>query len=302
MKITEIEAGVYLIDAPYHGRLGILGTYVVIGAPNFVVDPGPTESIPGVIEGLKQLGIEKNSELLVGSTHIHLDHTGGVWKILETFQNAKVHVHPRGAKHLADPSILEASARQFFGSRVDDYGEIRGAPADRIIESKDDEKLSTGCCQVEIIWTPGHSSHHQCYFLAKEGVLIAGDAAGFYSPLSGTVMPTTPPPFNPEKAVESLDRLISLSPKIVCYSHFGFSHRGIEKLKLYKKQVILWSRIVEEGLEKEENIEDIYAKIKLEDPMTKRWIEPSDRREAASLFNLQGFIEYFKWKKTKNLS
>ncbi|MGQ9680311.1 MAG: MBL fold metallo-hydrolase [Candidatus Bathyarchaeia archaeon] len=300
MKITEIQTGVYLIDAPYHDRLGVLGTYVVVGLPTLIVDPGSTESIPGVIEGMNALGIQKRDELLFGATHIHLDHTGGVWKILEEFQNSKAHVHPRGAKHLADPSALESSAREFFGSRVDDYGEIKGVPADKIIESKDGERLSIRGLQVEVIWTPGHASHHQCYFLPGEKTLIAGDAAGLYSQLLDIVMPTTPPPFNPEKAVESLERLISLKPKIVCYSHFGFSGNGVELLKRYKEQIMLWSRMVEDGLKRGESIQKIHEKIKLEDPMTKGWIESSDRQETASLFNLRGFIEYFNWKKTRN--
>ena len=53
-------------------------------------------------------------------THIHLDHAGGVGDIAEMFPAAEVVVHELGARHLADPSRLMASARMVYGDELDD--------------------------------------------------------------------------------------------------------------------------------------------------------------------------------------
>ena len=300
MTIVHVGGRVYMIDAEYHGRNGVLGTYVVKGDRSMVIDPGPTASIPGVVEGLEELGIRHGDLAYVAATHIHLDHTGGAWKLLELFPEARLHVHPRGSQHIADPRQLESAARQFFGDRVDDYGEIRGVPPNKITESSDGEWIDLGGARVRVIWTPGHSTHHQSYCLTEEGVTILGDAGGFYSASPEVIMPTSHPPFNPVKAVESLDRLIALAPDVVCYSHFGFAGGGVEKLRMHRSQILLWCRIVEDGLNEGLEPEEMFKRVRSEDPMARRLGDFSRGREMASLSNIAGFIEYFRWlKKSK---
>jgi hydroxyacylglutathione hydrolase len=289
-----------MIDAEYHGLRGVLSTYVIIGGRSMVIDPGPTASTQGVIRGLKQLGLEDDSITHVAPTHIHLDHAGGSWSILEQFRRAKLYVHPRGAKHMVDPEQLEAASRQLFGERVDGYGEIKGIPAEKVMNSKDGQVIELDGVEVHVIWTPGHASHHQCYYIPDEEVVVLGDAGGFYNEKSNTIMPTTPPPFNPSKAVQSLEKLISLEPKIVCYGHFGFAEWGVEKLNAHMEQILLWSNIIEEGIKKHLSHEQLYAHIRREDYMAKKAGEfNSNRRERSSYVNIDGFIEYFKWKKER---
>ncbi len=302
MTVTHVKGSVYMIDAVYHGVSGVLGTYVVKGERALVIDPGPTASNPAVTEGLKQLGVDAETVAYIALTHIHLDHAGGSWRLLEQFPKAELYVHPRGSNHMVDPSQLEAAARDLFGDRVEGYGEIRGVPAGRLRESKDGDVLDLGEVSIQVVWTPGHASHHQSYYVSEDRVAILGDAGGFYLPESGAIMPTTPPPFNPPKAVESLDRLIALDPDVVCYGHFGFAGDGVGKLESHKWQILLWSRIVEECMEEGLELEEIYQRIISEDPMAKKAGEFSaERRERSSLINLIGFVEYFKWVKKKQL-
>jgi len=296
MPGVHVKGSVHMIDAMYQGVRGVLSTYVVKGDRVLVIDPGPSASIPGVVESLEQLGVDGNSVAYLAPTHIHLDHAGGSWRMLELFPEAKLYVHPRGAQHMIDPSRLEKAARQLFGAGVDGYGEIKGIPADRVVESRDGEVLDLGVVMVQVFWTPGHASHHQSYYMPEDGVAVLGDAGGFYSSESGTIMPTTPPPFNPPKAIESLERLISLEPEVVCYGHFGFAYDGVEKLETHKRQILLWSRVVEESLAEGLGLEEIYERIRAEDPMAKRAGRFSaEWRERSSHVNLIGFVEYFKW-------
>ena len=44
MGTRAVSEHVHLIDASYHGKSGVLGTYLVKGERSMVVDPGPTVS------------------------------------------------------------------------------------------------------------------------------------------------------------------------------------------------------------------------------------------------------------------
>ncbi len=292
MPITQIDESLRMIDAEYHGQHGILSTYLIKAKQSMIIDPGPTASSPSIQNKLRKLGIKELT--IIAATHIHLDHAGGAWKLLDHYPNAKMYVHPRGAQHMIDPTQLAAAAKQLFGDKVDSYGEIRGIQAERIVGSKDGELLDLNGAQVQVVWTPGHASHHQCYFLPNEKTVILGDAGGRYSAEYQAIMPTTPPPFNPVKATESLDKLIALKPEVVCYGHFGFTDRGVEKLEKHRDQLQLWSKIVEKGLEEGASTEEIYEDIKAKDPLAQRMDNQSGGRQSAFI-SLRGFTEYFRW-------
>ena len=300
MLTEPVNGNVYIIDAPFHGESGVLGTYVVKGETPLVVDPGPTVSIPYVVRGLEALGVDSWSLKRVALTHIHLDHACGSWKLLERYPYASLYVHPRGSGHMIDPSRLEEAARSLFGGAVNSYGEIRGVPSGKVVESWDGEVLDLGGATVNVLWTPGHSAHHQSFFVPEDEVIIVGDAGGFYTSDTGVIMPTTPPPFNLASAVDSLDKLIALGPRYICYGHFGFSEGAIEKLEAHKRQIILWSRIVGEGLEEGLGLREIYETIRTEDPMAEKDGEFSeDMKERSSFINLQGFVKYNEWIKER---
>jgi len=300
MLTEPVNGNVYIIDAPFHGESGVLGTYVVKGETPLVVDPGPTVSIPHVVRGLEALGVDSGSLQHFALTHIHLDHACGSWKLLERYPYANLYVHPRGSGHMIDPSKLEEAARSLFGRAVNSYGEIRGVPSGKVVESRDDEVLDLGGATVNVLWTPGHSTHHQSFFVPEDEVIIIGDAGGFYMSDTGVIMPTTPPPFNPASAVDSLDKLIALGPRYICYGHFGFSEGAVEKLEAHKCQIILWSRIVGEGLEEGLGLREIYEMIRAEDPIAEKDGEFSeDIEERSSFINLQGFVKYHEWIKQR---
>jgi glyoxylase-like metal-dependent hydrolase (beta-lactamase superfamily II) len=199
---------------------------------------------------------------------------------------------------MVDPSRLEAGARGLFGDAVSNYGEIRGVPEEKVTESKDSDEIDLNGVTVKVIWTPGHSSHHQCLYVPEDGTLILGDAGGHYDPVYDNVMPTTPPPFNPVKAVESIDRLVSLKPEILCYGHFGFIDNAVQRLEAHKYQIQLWSRIVEDGLKDQLVAEDIYEIIMVEDPQVSMESMISENVERSPSVSLMGFIRYHEWKNT----
>jgi glyoxylase-like metal-dependent hydrolase (beta-lactamase superfamily II) len=295
---TRVEGPVYMIDPDFHGRKGVLSSYVVEGLESVIIDPGPTSMSPGVIKGLRELQVDALK--YVALTHIHLDHAGGSWKILEEYPGSSIYVHPKGSEHMINPNRLREAARRLLGDIVDLYGEIRGVPLERVIESRDNDKMNISGNPLDVIWTPGHSSHSQSYFQSDNGVLILGDAGGRYFMEEDIILPTSPPPFNPVKAVESLEKLIQLKPEIVCYSHFGYADSGVERLKTYKRQIKIWSNLAEDSLTYGLNLRETLQRLRAADPMVDKALIKEVETEKEILYHLKGFIEYIKWMKKRD--
>jgi glyoxylase-like metal-dependent hydrolase (beta-lactamase superfamily II) len=165
----------------------------------------------------------------------------------------------------------------------------------KITESEDGMTLDLGGLTLKVIWTPGHASHDQSFFEPDNRILILGDSGGTYSQRLGAILPASPPPFNPQKAVDSLDRLIELRPEIVCYSHFGYAYDAVKKLKLYREQLRLWDEVVTKAVNEGRNIAEIYEQLKEEDPMLRLTLEAERSDSSVFYSSIVGFVEYAKW-------
>jgi glyoxylase-like metal-dependent hydrolase (beta-lactamase superfamily II) len=157
-------------------------------------------------------------------THIHLDHAGGVGDIAGMFPRAEIVVHERGARHLADPSRLMASARQVYGDALDTlFGELAPTPSERIraVEERGSIDLGGGR-SLDSHYSPGHAKHHVGLIDSASGDLYVGDAAGVFVPETGDMRPASPPPdFDLPVALESLRLFAALAPARLLFSHYG---------------------------------------------------------------------------------
>jgi glyoxylase-like metal-dependent hydrolase (beta-lactamase superfamily II) len=294
MLTQQILGPVYLIDSPYWGSQGVLGTYVVKGEEPMLIDPGPTSQVSGALEGLRELGIRQLR--YVGLTHIHLDHGGGAWKVIEVHPEADVYAHPKAVEHLVDPSRLAASAKQFFGPAYERYGEVRGLNPMKIQESQDGEVLDLQGATLKVIWTPGHASHGQSFWESDYRIIILGDCGGSFSKRSGSIFPITPPPFNLERALETLDKLIALRPEIICYSHFGYSYDAVKKLVFYRGELQTWGEVVGRGVKEGLDLNGIWELLKEQDPLLRLSLDEDGNRRMTAIPNIIGLVEYTKWK------
>lgn len=69
---------------------------------------------------------------------------------------------------------------------------------------------------IEILATPGHTRDHQSYYLRKEKILIAGEAAGLlYNPN----IVTTEFVSDYDDFLSSLQRLAALPMEVFCQGH-----------------------------------------------------------------------------------
>jgi glyoxylase-like metal-dependent hydrolase (beta-lactamase superfamily II) len=271
MHTKEVGENVFLIDLETGGFKNLIASYVLKGRKTIIVETGPSSSVSNVLSGLKELSIRVEDVAYVAVSHVHIDHAGGAGALLRFLPKAKVIVHSRGAPHLVNPEKLWLQSKEVLGHLAEVYGVPESVPDDRIIIAADEATFDVGNdMKLKAVETLGHASHHLSYYdFLNEGV-FPGDAAGFYLSEFDAVVPTSPPPFHPNSALTSLDKLISLKPRALCYTHFGRASDAVKRLKNYSLQIRLWANIAEEGVRNKLSPDAIRERILAEDEIMRR--------------------------------
>ena len=221
---TDLGGDVTMIDTRMGGYAGITASYLIRSSKPCLVETGAALAAPLVVDQLASLGVAAEDLGTIVVTHIHLDHAGGVGDLATAFPNAQVVVQARGARHLADPSRLVASAQRVFGPDMDRlFGILLPTPADRLVAIEDAGDIDLGDGRrLRAFHNPGHASHHLGLVDTHTGDLYTGDAAGVYIPETADVRPATPPPdFDLDLALSSLDAMRAAGSTRLLFSHFG---------------------------------------------------------------------------------
>ncbi|MDQ0351429.1 glyoxylase-like metal-dependent hydrolase (beta-lactamase superfamily II) [Alkalibacillus filiformis] len=229
-KPIDLNNGISLIDIYDLGLPKRTGSYVIHDEELTVVETSASPSVPYLLEGLKQLGLKPEDIRHIIVTHIHLDHAGGVGLFLESCPNATVHVHPRGKRHLADPSKLIQGARAVYGEKFDKlFDPIVPVPEERLQEHEDGSQLTLKDRELTFYDSPGHAKHHFSIHESKSNSIFTGDTIGVYYPDllefdEELVLPSTSPnQFDPEAMLDSLSRIERLEVDAINFGHFGQS-------------------------------------------------------------------------------
>jgi glyoxylase-like metal-dependent hydrolase (beta-lactamase superfamily II) len=208
------------IDVRHLGRERVICCWEVDGV---LVDPGPESAVETLLEAL---GGEAPRALAL--THIHFDHAGAAGALVRRFPGLEVYVHSRGARHLADPGRLVASATRLYGEEGmrELWGEVVPVPTGSLRALEGGETVLGGW-RVE--YTPGHASHHVCYLHEPSGWAFTGDVAGVHMPGVGAVVAPTPPPDIDLEAWErSLQVVSGWDPVALGLTHFGAVEEDVQ--------------------------------------------------------------------------
>ena len=289
-----------MVELDTGGFKNLICSYVIKGKKPFLVESGPRNSIPNLLYGLKELDVNLEDVEYVAVTHIHLDHSGGAGTLLKALPNAKVIVHPRGIPHLVDPERLWFSSQKVLGFVSEIFGKPEPVPKERLIPVTEGTFDLGKEAKLTVSETVGHASHNLSFQESFNGGIFPGDAAGTYLPEFDVVVPTTPPPFYLDAALSSLDKLISLKPTVLYFSHFGKANYAVECLKDYKEQLKLWADIAEQGVMKNQSFEEIRDRILAEDIVMGQVLDFMRSHQIYSKTVLEncvrGFFEYAKQK------
>jgi len=221
--------GISIIDTGYlHTQTAAAYLLEEQGRAAFI-DTGTNYSVTHLLATLAQKNIAVSQVDYVILTHIHLDHAGGAGQLMQALPNAQLVVHPRGMRHMVDPSRLVEGVTAVYGqARFQSlYGDILGVDMARIIQATDQTVLDLAGRELLCLDTPGHAQHHICIWDAQSQSMFAGDTFGvsypeFHRDGCSFIFPTTTPvQFDPGALHASIKRLLSYAPQQIYLTHYG---------------------------------------------------------------------------------
>jgi glyoxylase-like metal-dependent hydrolase (beta-lactamase superfamily II) len=221
--------GIHTIDTGFV-RPRFDAAYLIVedGRAAFV-DCGTNHAVPRMLDALGAAGLAAADVDWLILTHVHLDHAGGAGELIARLPNARLVVHPRGARHMIDPSKLWAGASAVYGEAVMEqtYGRLRPVPAARVVEAPDGHVVELAGRALRCLDTPGHAMHHLALHDARADACFSGDVFGlsyrdFDTAAGPFILPTTSPvQFDPPALHASIDRLLTLRPAAMYLTHYG---------------------------------------------------------------------------------
>jgi glyoxylase-like metal-dependent hydrolase (beta-lactamase superfamily II) len=231
----------------HFGQPRIIGSFLLeTNDGPALFDCGPTTSVAYLKAGLAERGLDLTEIRHLLLSHIHLDHAGAAGVLVREHPWLQVHVSRIGAPHIVNPSRLEASARRLYGSAFDGlWGELAPVPKENV------HVVGERVLGLECFPTPGHASHHVSY-LAEDGTLYAGDAAGVRIAPGAFVLPPCPPPeFDLELWLDSIGEIERRAPGRLAVIHFGAFDDVEAHLAALRETLASWTRRVEDGMDED---------------------------------------------------
>src|SRR6267378_3521066 len=215
-----------------------------------IVDPGPGSTLDAFRQNLQARGIGVGDLHAILLTHIHLDHAGATGALVRENPRLAVYVHKNGAPHVMDPSKLLASAQRLWPKDLQRlFGEVLPVPAENLRVLEGGETLTLGSRRLEVVYTPGHASHHVSYFDKAEGIAFVGDTAGVRIEGIPYAMPATPPPdINLEIWDNSFAAILQRKPSRLFLTHYGYSENPSEHILLFRERLHRWAALTAEIL------------------------------------------------------
>ncbi len=224
------------IDVRHLGREHVICCWQV---DDVLVDPGPESSIDTLLDALS--GEQPRALLL---THIHFDHAGAAGALVREWPDVEVWVHERGAKHLADPTRLVASAKRLYGEDFDRlWGEVVPVPERSLRVLRGGESIDGW----DVAYTPGHASHHVSYRHIDSNWVFPGDTCGVRLPDGDLLLAPTPPPdIDLDAWSASLDAIEEWEPATLAITHFGEHGDVASHIERLRAVLARWGELARE--------------------------------------------------------
>ena len=248
----DLGDGVYAVDTGFI-RSQFDACYIVTQrAPSSeriaIIDTGTNYSVPRILASLSDLECKPEEVDYILLTHVHLDHAGGAGSLMQACPNAKLVVHPRGSRHMIDPTLLRAGAVAVYGEDVvqRDYGQLVPIEAHRVIEASDGLMINLAGRILTCIDTPGHAKHHITIWDQLSHGAFTGDTFGlsyreFDTDKGHFIIPTTTPiQFDPKALRISLKRIMALKLECLYPTHFS-KVTGVARL--YQKMTEMLNKV-----------------------------------------------------------
>ena len=280
----NLGGGIYEIETYYMNRKKYACCYLIrYKGEIVVVETNTNRTVTFILGTLEKLGLSRSRVKYVIVTHLHLDHAGGAGELMRNLPEAKLVIHPRGARHIINPERLITSVKNIYGEEkfTELYGKIVPVPEERVLSVNDGDVLYFGGRKIYLFDTPGHAKHHIVAFDENTRSVFSGDSFGISYPSFSfenfrMIFPSTAPTqFEPDVAIETYDKIIGLSPSQILLTHYG----AFKDVKNAYSQLTEWIRFSVKIANKrynEGNRDDELEKILLDDLLA-RFSEKLDK-------------------------
>lgn len=234
---TPIGHGIFALDSGYIRDQFDAVHLIVEAGRGAIVDTGTRHSVPRILAAVAALGLEPGDVDWVLLTHVHLDHAGGAGTLMAALPQARLVVHPRGARHMIDPTRLWQATCDVYGAADAErmYGQIDPVPATRVVEANDGLEIRLAGRLLQCFDAPGHARHHVIIRDEASGWIFAGDTFGisyreFDVDGRAFAFPSsTPVQFEPEVLCNTIDRMLALHPEAILLTHYS-AVRDVQRL------------------------------------------------------------------------
>ncbi|HKW42648.1 MAG TPA: MBL fold metallo-hydrolase, partial [Thermoplasmata archaeon] len=217
------DSETHLADVRMFQQEAFGAVYLIDDERKAIIETGTSWDVGRICEAIKGFGLKSADIDALIVSHIHLDHAGGAGFLIPDMPHAKVYVHERGFKHLADPTRLVASAREALGPQeAEIFGTMHPISSGRLVAVKNGDRLDLGKHVLAFVDSPGHAPHELTILDEANRCVYTGDAAGLYFQGDDILMPIAPAPaFDLGQNLETLERILALEPRALLFSHYG---------------------------------------------------------------------------------
>ncbi|TAK31925.1 MAG: MBL fold metallo-hydrolase [Chloroflexota bacterium] len=261
-----VTDGIYLIDEGVVGEKRASCVYLVMGERAALVDVGPTKRAMALPERLRELDIDAGKIDYILLTHIHVDHAGAAGYLCQLYPNALVVVHQAGARHLIDPSKLVEGTRAAFGPEAEvANGPVVPMQAERMVVVTGGEVIDLGAGRrLRVIDTPGHASHHLCFYDEWTRGIFTGEGMGVYHRGLDMGLPTIAPPlFDVFAAVASIRKMASFGPERFYYAHGGARENVEGAPERLVDAILNWAETTRQAMREDSDPANVVARLRL---------------------------------------
>ena len=228
-SLRDFGNGIYGIDSGYF-RDEFDAVHLIVEKDRIaVIDTSTNYTVPRILESIKALGLGPEHVDWIVLSHVHLDHAGGAGLLAQQCPNARVTVHPRGKRHMVDPSKLWIAVCEVYGNEMAEreYGTLIPIPEHRIVETTEGSRIELAGRTIECWDSPGHAKHHVYIRDLKTNSFFTGDTFGIsyrdFDTENGAYcfVTSSPSQFTPEDFKKSVSRLVAAKPRHVYLTHYA---------------------------------------------------------------------------------
>jgi len=186
-----------------------------------LIDTGNGVNIKQILKKLSKMGLpsERISKVLI--THCHLDHVGGLYKLLKLLKSPFEII-----SHEIEASFIEQAKenmiiplKTIFRPLISDLANIfidfKPIPIKISQKLKEGDIIEVGGLALKVIHTPGHSAGSCCFYEESLKILFSGDTVFSGGGFGRTDFRTG----NALDLVKSLEKLSEIEVRMLCPGH-----------------------------------------------------------------------------------